>query len=245
MRFSFDRAIAGVVRTKQNWIGRHPHTPRDASFVPPPPEQVEPLLEDLCGFMNREDLPALVQAAIAHAQFETIHPFADGNGRVGRCLIHSILRRRGLAARYVPPISLILASRRQQYIAGLVQYREGEVDEWCEFFCDATAYAAREAERLADDVATLQKQWMERLGSPRKDSSAWAIVEALPAHPVIDVPTAARLAAVSDVAAGRALNRMEQLGILQNIGERQRGRTWECRELFDLVSEVERDLTAA
>ncbi|MGH2845092.1 MAG: Fic family protein [Thermoleophilaceae bacterium] len=242
MRFSFDRAIAGVVRTKQSWIGRNPYTPRDATFVPPPPERVEPLLEDLCRFMSREDPPALVQAAIAHAQFETIHPFADGNGRVGRCLIHSILMRRGLATHYVPPVSLILATRREQYVAGLVQYRDGEVDEWCELFCDATSYAARAAERLADEIAATQQQWIERLGRPRKDSSAYAIVAALPAHPVIDVPTAARLARVSDVAAGRVLNRMEQLDILQNIGERQRGRTWECRELFDLVSEIERDL---
>lgn len=244
MRFSFDRAIAGKLRNKQSWIGRNPHTPRDADYVPPPPGHVEPLLEDLCAFMNRDDLPALVQAGIAHAQFEVIHPFADGNGRVGRCLIHSILRRRDLATSYVPPVSVILATRRDQYIAGLTQYRDGYVDEWCEFFCDATAYAAREAERLADEIAALQEQWIERLDRPRRHSSAYAIVAALPAHPVIDVPTAVTLTGASDVAVGRALNRMEEVGILQNIGERQRGRTWECRELFDLVSSFERDLSA-
>jgi Fic family protein len=242
MRFSVDRSIAGVLRTKQNWIGRNPHTPRDADFVPPPPAHVEPLLEDLCEFMAREDVPPLVQAAIAHAQFELIHPFADGNGRVGRCLIHSVLRRRDLATTYVPPISVILATRRDRYIAGLTQYRDGAIDEWCEFFCDATAHAAREAERLADEIAALQEQWIDRLGRPRRHSSAYAIIAALPAHPVIDVPTAVRLAGASDVAVGRVLNRMEKVGILENIGERQRGRTWECRELFDLVSEFERDL---
>jgi Fic family protein len=242
MRFSFDRAIAGKLRTKQSWIGRNPHTPRGADFVPPPPEHVEPLLEDLCAFLNREDLPALVQAAVAHAQFETIHPFADGNGRVGRCLIHSVLRRRELATNYVPPVSLMLATGRDQYIAGLTQYRDGEVDEWCEFFCDATAYAAREAERLAEEIAALQDRWIERLDRPRRDSSAYAIVAALPVHPVIDVPTAVTLTGASDVAVGRALNRMEKEDIIQNIGERQRGRTWECRDLFDLVSGFERDL---
>lgn len=245
MRFSFDRAVAGMLRSKQSWIGRNPHTPRDADYVPPPPEHVEPLLEDLCAFMNREDLPPLLQAGIAHAQFELIHPFGDGNGRVGRCLIHSILRRRGLATSYVPPISVILATRREQYIAGLTQYRDGEVDAWCEFFCDTTAYAAREAERLADEIGALQDQWIERLGRPRRDSSVYAITAALPAHPVIDVPAAVKLTGVSDVAVGRALNRMEELGILQNIGERQRGRTWECRELFDLVSDFERELATS
>jgi Fic family protein len=242
MRFAFDRAIAGKLRTKQSWIGRNPHTPRDADFVPPPPEHVEPLLEDLCAFMNRDDLPALVQACIAHAQFEIIHPFADGNGRVGRCLIHSILRRRDLATSYVPPVSVILATRRDQYIAGLTQYRDGDVDEWCEFFCDATAYAAREAERLAGEIAVLQEQWIARLDRPRRHSSAYAIIAALPAYPVIDVPTAVTLTGASDVAVGRALNRMQDVGIVQNIGERQRDRTWECRELFDLVSGFERDL---
>jgi len=83
-----DVAIAGVVRTTQNWIGGRTTSPLGAQFIPPPPEEIAPLLDDLCVFINRDDLPAVAQAAITHAQFETIHPFADGNGRVGRCLIH-------------------------------------------------------------------------------------------------------------------------------------------------------------
>jgi Fic family protein len=245
MRFNFDRRIAGVIRTRQNWIGRNPYTPRDADFVPPPPEQVEGLLEDLCTFMDRDDLPAVVQAAVAHAQFETIHPFADGNGRVGRCLIHAVLKRRQLASRYVPPISVILATRRGQYIEGLVDFREGRVDEWVEAFSDATQFAAREAERLADEIAALQGRWVERLGGPRRDSSAYAILSALPAHPVIDVATAQAIAGVSDVAAGRALNAMEKAGILTKLEERQRDRSWECRELLDLANDFERSIATA
>jgi len=99
-----------VIRSEQNWIGGAASSPRDAEFVPPPPELVPDLLDDLCAFCNREDVPASVQAGIAHAQFETIHPFADGNGRVGRALIHVVLRRRALAPRYVPPVSLVLAA---------------------------------------------------------------------------------------------------------------------------------------
>ena len=94
--------LSGVVRTTQNWIGGSSYNPCSASFVPPPPEHVEGLLDDLLVYINSDDHPALVQAAIAHAQFETIHPFADGNGRTGRALIHVILRRRGLAPRFVP-----------------------------------------------------------------------------------------------------------------------------------------------
>src|SRR6266496_6004418 len=89
--------IAGELRERQNWIGGNAYNPGRADFVPPPPELVKELLRDLVAFANRTDLPPVVQAAVAHAQFETIHPFADGNGRVGRALIHVVLRRRGLA----------------------------------------------------------------------------------------------------------------------------------------------------
>ena len=110
-------AHAGLIRTEQNWIGGNDYSPIGAAFVPPPPEDVRRLLTDLCAFCNEDSLPAVVQAALAHAQFETIHPFADGNGRTGRALIYMVLRRRGLALRATPPISLILATRSKDYIA--------------------------------------------------------------------------------------------------------------------------------
>ena len=102
--------IAGELREEQGWIGGH--SPPVASYVPPPPDYVPSLTSDLCEFMNRDDLSPVAQAAIAHAQFETIHPFGDGNGRVGRCLIHVIFRRRGLTPSYVPPVSLVLGARK-------------------------------------------------------------------------------------------------------------------------------------
>src|ERR1700737_317613 len=115
--------IAGELRDQQNWIGGNAYNPGRADFVPPPPERLKHLMDDLVAFMNRPDLPPVVQAAIAHAQFETIHPSADGNGRVGRPLIHVVLRRRGLAPRYVPPVSLVLATDARAYVAGLVAFR--------------------------------------------------------------------------------------------------------------------------
>ncbi len=242
LRFTLDSGIAGQVRTKQNWIGRNSQSPRNATYIPPPPGYVDTLLEDLCAFMSRDDLPGIVQAAIAHGQFETIHPFADGNGRVGRCLIHTVLIRRKLAPRYVPPISLILAGRASQYVEGLVDFREGRADEWIELFADATSLAAREAERLADEIAALEARWIERLGHPRSDSSAYTVLSALPAHPIVDVAAVQRVAEISDVAAGRLLNRLEKAGIVTRVGDQRRGRVWEARELFDLASEFERDL---
>jgi Fic family protein len=134
--------IAGALRTRQNWIGGNAYNPGRAVFVPPPPGRVRTLMDDLVAFMNRADLPPVIQAAITHAQFETIHPFADGNGRVGRALIHVVLRRRGLAPRYVPPVSLVLAADARAYVSGLTAYREDRSGEWIDLFARAIGRAA-------------------------------------------------------------------------------------------------------
>ena len=111
--------IGGIIRTTQNWIGGSSYNPCSASYVPPPPELVHDLLIDLCDFCNGDELPVVVQAALAHAQFEAIHPFADGNGRVGRAIIHMVFRRRRLTASITPPVSLVLATMSKDYVAGL------------------------------------------------------------------------------------------------------------------------------
>src|SRR3990170_3811757 len=121
-----DAAEAGQIRTQQNWIGGNSYNPGSAAFVPPPPDRVADLLDDLVAYLNDDEHPAVVQAAIVHAQFETIHPFIDGNGRTGRALVHVVLRRRRLTPRLVPPISLILATWAQTYVGGLTTFRHLE-----------------------------------------------------------------------------------------------------------------------
>jgi Fic family protein len=235
-----DRAIAGVLRERQNWIGGNAYNPLEAAFVPPPPELVPELLEDLCRFVARDDLPPVVQAAIAHAQFETIHPFADGNGRTGRALIYAVLRRRGEMARYIPPISLLLAADQPAYIGGLEAYREGNASEWCEQFADATAHAATEAERLAEEIESQEQEWLERAGRPRRDSAARLLIAALPEQPVLSSADAQRLTGRSHVSANKALEQLEAAGILRRLNQRKWGRVWECDELLDLVEDFER-----
>jgi len=234
-----DRAIAGVVRTTQNWIGGSPYNPLDAAFVPPPPEHVRDLLEDLCRFIARDDLPPIVQAAIAHAQFETIHPFADGNGRTGRALIYAVLRRRGEVTKYIPPISLLLAASPRVYIDGLTSYRAGDASSWCGLFARHTAGAAREAERLAEEIESLESEWLQRLGGLRQDAAARLLVAALPEQPVLDAAAAGRLAGRSHVAVNNAFRQLEDAGILRRLNERKWGRVWECDELLDLVEDFE------
>ena len=113
LHYTDDEGIAGIIRDKQNWVGGNDYNPVGADYVPPPDELVEELLVDLCRFAARDDLATVTQAAVAHAQFETIHPFADGNGRTGRALIYTILRRRGEISEFIPPISLVLGEPAQ------------------------------------------------------------------------------------------------------------------------------------
>jgi Fic family protein len=234
--------IAGVVRTSQNWIGGNNYNPRGAEFIPPPENDVERLLDDLCSFLNRDDLPATLQAAVAHAQFETIHPFADGNGRVGRCLIHIVFRRAKLAPRYVPPVSLVLASQGDDYVRGLTAYRAERLEEWCLDFASTVLEATRDARRLAHDIDQLQRRWREQAGQPRRDSATARLIDALPGQPIVDVATAALATGASQEAARRAVNALEAAGVLKQVTVGRRNRAWESVGLFDLLDAFERDL---
>jgi Fic family protein len=238
-----EERFAGIVRTEQNWIGGRGTSPRDAAFVPPPPDRVAALLTDLVAFANLEDLPAISQAAIAHAQFETIHPFGDGNGRAGRCLIHVILRRRRVAPRLVPPISVVLATNAKRYIAGLTDFREGRADDWIGGFADAVTLAAQSTELLRTQIDGLLEELIERAGSPRKDSVARRIILGLPRQPVVSADVAASAYNVTPTAARAALNRLQETSVLvpARVG-RRRDREWISDELFQLLDAFEHDL---
>lgn len=240
-RFPTDR-IAGKVRDVQNWIGGNNYTPCGAAFVPPPPAEVAALLDDLCDFCNDETLSPLVQAALAHAQFETIHPFEDGNGRTGRALVQVLLRRRRLAPAFVPPVSIAFSLARDRYIRGLELFRNDRVPEWIEIFAEASASAALLARRYADLVADLRHHWRERLretANPRSDAAAWAIIDALPAHPVINSGIAAQAVGRSQPAVDNGIQQLEDAGVLVPLGTSKRYRTWEPDGLIDLIEELE------
>jgi len=234
--------IAGRFRTSQNWIGGNDYNPCGAAFVPPPPEEVGRLLDDLCAFINDVALPPLVQAAIGHAQFETIHPFEDGNGRTGRALVQVVLRRRGLTPAFVPPISVVLAREKDRYLRGLTVFREDRLAEWIELFAAATAEAATLAARYVSRVGELQDQWREQLrehSNPRADAAAWSLVTVLPAHPVITVPVAVAATRRTRPAVANAIDELEAAGILVPLTESARNRAWEADGLLDLIVGLE------
>lgn len=234
--------IAGRLRDGQNWIGGNNYNPCGADFVPPPPEQVAALLDDLCRFCERDDLPTLVQAALVHAQFETIHPFDDGNGRTGRALVQVILRRRGLAPNFVPPVSVVLAREKEKYIRGLTAYREDRVQEWIEIFSLATTKASKLAERYLQRVTDLQEKWRDQLKAtvnPRSDAAAWTLIDVLPAHPVMTLPVGVAATGKSKPAVNGAIPDLVAAGILRSLSDSRRNRAWEASELLDLIVDLE------
>lgn len=235
-----DEPLAGVVRQEQNWIGGSSFSPAGAAFVPPPHEYVEELLDDLAAFLNLDDLPVTLQSAIAHAQFETIHPFLDGNGRTGRCLIHVVYRRRGLATSVVPPISLVLATHNRLYIGGLIAYRFGDLKDWLLLFAASTVKAVDRAHDLAQRVDVLREEWLERVGRPRSHASSRALLDQLAAEPILTVARAAELAGVSETAAASALDALERARILKRTSQQRWGRRWEAPEVFELLDAFER-----
>lgn len=242
LRRSSNAHIAGRVRAVQNWIGGNDYNPCDAEFVPPPPDHVAQLLEDLCALGNSEHLQPLIQAAVAHAQFETIHPFDDGNGRTGRGLIHILLRRRHLAPAYVPPISVVLAIDKDSYIGGLTRYREGDVATWIELFAVAAARSAVLAKDYLGQVSALQETWRDQLratSKPRADAAAWAVIDALPGYPVITLPVAVAVTGRSKSSTTVALDQLVEAEVLAPITESKRNRAWEAAGLLDLLAGLE------
>ncbi|MGK2877776.1 MAG: Fic family protein [Solirubrobacterales bacterium] len=236
-----DEKLAGRIRTTQNWIGGSASSPAGAEFIPPPAGALEELLVDLAAFCNRTDLPPVLQAAIAHAQFETIHPFMDGNGRAGRALIPMLLRRRGTIAQAIPPISLFLANRSSRYVQGLTNYRLGYADDWFEFFALAATDAAAAASVLAKSIRELQGDWLELAGRPRAGSAARKLIQTLPEHPILSLGSAMEITGASDEACRRALNSLERSGVLNERTAGKRNRIWESVGLFALFDEFERE----
>jgi Fic family protein len=235
--------IAGQIREEPSWIGGT--DPSVAEYVGPPADEVPGLLDDLCEFMNREDISPVAQAAIAHAQFETIHPFGDGNGRVGRCLVQVLFRRRGLAPRLVAPISIVLGSNKDAYISGLEMFRTGAIDEWVRYFANATELAALSSRDLAAEVEGIQSDWRASLRPVRADSAALTLIDLLPRYPIVTAAAAEAEIGRSRRTAITGLERLAEAGILTRHRNQKKGDSWEAKELFSLLDEFERRLGGA
>lgn len=246
-------AIAGKLRPGAGWIGGNSYDPCEAFFVPPPAEEIPRLLGDVAEFCNDTALPAVAQAALAHAQFETIHPFPDGNGRVGRALIQLILRRRGVSPCWCTPVSLVLATFHQDYIAGLRRYSYdadpespealADIDAWVSFFARACIRGVHDASIFEQRVWELQTQWRERLG-PDRAMSVEQLIDVLPGTAIVTIGSASRLLDRSFVEARGAINRLVSAKILREVRVDKVHRAFEATEIIDAFTQLERRLAS-
>jgi len=214
----------GAFRIGQNWIGGDSAGPRNAEFIPPRPERVPTLIDDLVAFCARTDLTPVAHAAIAHARFEVIHPFVDGNGRVGRLLIQHLLRRR-LTLPSPIPVSVVWAEDPDRYIKGLRAYQEGDVDSWLQSFSLSVIRAVGWMTDISERITTLIEEFKARVDT-RGESVTVRVIEDLPDRPIVDSQTVAVRYGVTPQSAHAALIRLEAAGILSEraFARRRKGR---------------------
>ncbi|MEE2058412.1 Fic family protein [Rhodococcus artemisiae] len=226
---------SGEVRQVQNWIGGSDYTPINALHVPPPPELVPELMTDLLAFANRIDLPIIAQAALAHAQFESIHPFTDGNGRIGRALISAILRRRGLTRRVTVPLASVMLADTRRYFDKLTRYRDGDADGFVEYVAVAATHSSEAAQDTARALAELPDRW-HAMVKPRTNSADAKLLEALLDTPVFNADAAQHITGTTDVSTYRALDRLTEAGVLEVLSESKRNRIW---AVTDVLAELD------
>ncbi len=238
--------LIGAFRDRPVWVGGN--SPFTAAYVAPPPEFVRPLLEDLVAFANSDSLDAVTQAALLHAQFESIHPFADGNGRLGRVLMSWLLVRR-LDVAVPPPLSVVIAHDPGGYLSGLTFFRLGEHAKWVQWFATALERSANAATSLVTETDALLARWRERATKApapgqravRAGSVFWKVLDALPALPILSAPLVAERFGVTPEDARQLLRRFESLHILEpiDLATKKPGRPthwWAATELLALVS---------
>lgn len=223
--------IVGHWRTQQVWIGGRSHGPHTAEFVPPHHDRVLTAMDDLVAYLARDDVPVLEQAAIAHAQFETIHPFPDGNGRTGRAIVHSMLKAKGLTRDVTVPVSAGLLLDIDRYFAALTAYRAGDPAAIVECFADAAFAAVRNGRRLATELDEVRRRWQKSL-NVRSDAAAHRAIDVVTAQPVIDVAYLAESLGISDRRAGDAIGVLVENEVLTQIGSGARNRRWQAPDVL-------------
>lgn len=229
---------AGRVRDVQNWIGGSDHSPRGALYVPPPPEAVDRYLDDALAFTSREDIPALAQAAIVHAQFESIHPFTDGNGRIGRALVNAVLRRRGATSAVVVPIASALVVRRARYFDLLDLYRRGDIVPIVHAFAQAGRVAAEESLMTAERLGVLPERWCAQVGRVRSGSVTARLLDRIASAPVFAAEDAVREHDAPTSGVYDAIGRLADAGVLEALTESKRNRVWAAVDVLDEIEDL-------
>jgi len=228
--------IPGQFRTSQNWIGGA--SIADATFIPPPHQEVSRLMGDLEKFSHNKEikLPHLLKIALIHYQFETIHPFLDGNGRVGRLLITLYLVEKEILKKPILYLSDFLERNRQLYYDNLMKVRtSNDIKQWFKFFLVGIIETAKASIKTFDSIMKLQKEVDYKIqGLGARTSNARAVVSQLYLRPIINVQKVADLTELSMPSAYKLVNELEQLGILKEITGAKRGKQYWFDEYLNL-----------
>jgi Fic family protein len=220
-----DPAIAGRWRNAQVWIGSSSYGPHTASFVPPHHTRVPAAIDDLVEFMRRDDVAVLPQAAVAHAQFETIHPFPDGNGRTGRAIVHCLLRGKRLTRQVTVPVSAGLLTDTDRYFDALTEYRTGDIRPIVERFAEASFDSAVNGRQLVIELRAIREAWNDAITS-RRQATVWRALDVVVQHPVLDNALVQRELGVSVMGAEAAITELVGIGALDEITGGRRNRRY-------------------
>ncbi|WP_402840086.1 Fic family protein [Microbacterium sp. GXS0129] len=228
------RHTPGQWRTEAVWIGTHSDSPIGADFVAPVHERIPALIDDLVAFAGRRDVPALVSTAITHAQFETIHPFTDGNGRTGRALAQALLRNRGVTRNVAVPVSAGLLANVEGYHDALTAYRAGDPAPIVMSFASAAGRAVANARLLVAEVDDIRKSWDSRL-TARRSSNAWRLLDVIARQPVLNSAAAAEALDVKQPNVYPPLQALVDAGILKSKAEHKLGPFWRSEEVLTAI----------
>ncbi|MEZ0362893.1 Fic family protein [Mycobacterium sp. pUA109] len=220
----------GEFRTEPVWIGGG-STPVGATFVGPRHQLIPGAINDLIAFVQRSDVPALPQIAVAHAQFETIHPFTDGNGRTGRALVQAMLRNKGMIRQVTVPVSAGLLADTGAYFAALTTYRDGDAAPIVERFARASVLSIANGRELVADLRGIRENW-NHVVTARSDSAVWRLADLLTRRPVVNAALLARELGIESTNAHRYLNPLAEAGILVETSSGPRNRVWRSPEVL-------------
>ncbi|WP_431696149.1 Fic family protein [Kocuria rhizophila] len=216
------------------WIGTRSDSPVGAAYVAPVHERVPALMTDLVQFMGESTATPLVTVAVAHAQFETIHPFTDGNGRTGRALAQAMLRHWGITRNVAVPVSAGLLADVSGYHAALEAYRTGDLEPIVRQFSDASLRAVANARQLVSEIDRVRESWNSRL-TARRNSNAWKLLDVLARRPVLDSATAAAELGVQQPNVYPPLRALTDAGIVKSKAEHKLGPFWRSDEVLAAI----------
>ncbi|WP_437584275.1 Fic family protein [Paramicrobacterium sp. CJ85] len=218
--------MTGAYREQQVWIGGGSLSPHRASFVPPQSVRVPAAMADLVRFTRRDDIQSIPHIALAHAQFETIHPFLDGNGRTGRAVVQAMLRSQGVTRNVTVPVSAGLLADTEGYFAALTAFREGDVVPIVRAFLDAAQRGIQNGSELAQDINEITSKYKSALSGVRSDSVAHRISTLLFQQPVVNLVAITAETASAPVNIYRALDTLVDRGLLRELTSKRRNRIW-------------------